>query len=71
MHDVFTLQVPDLHLSVRAVVGGGSDPIGPPTNHTSQRIKRLQAKGVTTLPPLPSIAGNILLQIVTADTAGM
>jgi len=42
---------------VRAVVGGGSDPIGPPSDH---RIKRLQAKGVgTSLPPLPSIAGNI------------
>jgi hypothetical protein len=71
MNDVFTPQVPDLHLSVRAVVGGGSDPIGPPTDHTSQRIKRLQAKGVTMLPPLPSIAGNILLQTVTAGTSDM
>jgi len=46
---------------VRAVVGGGSEPIGPPSDHSSQRIKkRLQAKGVgTSLPPLPSIAGNI------------
>jgi hypothetical protein len=45
---------------VRAVVGGGSDPLGPPSDHSSQRMKRLQAKGVgTSLPPLPSIAGNI------------
>jgi hypothetical protein len=50
--------MPDLHLSVRAVVGGGSDHTGAPTDHTSQRIKRLQAKGVATLPPLPNIAGN-------------
>jgi hypothetical protein len=58
MNDVFTPQLPDLHLSVRAVIGGGSEPIGPPADHASQRIKRLQAKSVATLPPLPNVAGN-------------
>jgi hypothetical protein len=71
---VFTPQLPDLHLSVRAVVGGGSDHIAPPTEHTPQRIKRLQTKGIAMLPPLPNIAGNILSQALTANTeqvAGM
>lgn len=71
---MFTPQLPDLHLSVRAVVGGGSDHIAPPTEHTPQRIKRLQAKGAATLPPLPNIAGNILFQALIANTdqiAGM
>ncbi|XP_021919808.1 transcriptional activator cubitus interruptus isoform X3 [Zootermopsis nevadensis] len=51
------LKLPDLHLSVRAVVGGGSDHLAPPTEHTPQRIKRLQTKVIATLPPLPNISG--------------
>lgn len=65
---MFSPQLPDLHLSVRAVVGGGSDHLAPPTEHTPQRIKRLQTKVIATLPPLPNISGNILLQALTANT---
>ncbi|PSN43509.1 hypothetical protein C0J52_13404, partial [Blattella germanica] len=51
------LELPELHVPVRAVVGGGADP-SLATDHAQHRIKRLPAKGVAPLPPLPNISGG-------------
>ncbi|XP_067015349.2 transcriptional activator cubitus interruptus [Anabrus simplex] len=55
------LELPDLPVALRAVVGGGpgsDNSLSTGDRNARNRLKtRLQAKGISTLPPLPNIAG--------------
>ncbi|KAJ9580705.1 hypothetical protein L9F63_024115, partial [Diploptera punctata] len=52
------LELPELHVPVRALVGGGAEPGNVSADHNSHRMKRLQSKGIAPLPPLPNISGS-------------